>query len=281
MKKLPLLPNLITAFGLTCGLFVIFKMNMTGVGEVNYNVLMSVTGFLFLAALADVLDGAIARVLKVESEFGSIFDSLADAISFGVAPVVIILKSLSISPGTEMSFMITSGALIYSLCGVLRLVRFNVMSNEVKNDEILSAVNKKNFTGLPIPAAASAAVSANLFLFSDELNRLFHVTEEMRFWTLFGVLVIIGYLMISRWKFPSIKTLRIKVASFKLVFMTVLFAVCIFYGLLNHFSLVFAAASWGYILISIILSITRFIAGKRLKTLEDFEPEPEENEEED
>src|ERR1700726_86233 len=111
MKKIPLLPNVITAFGLTCGLFAIFKLNMTGVGAVNYHLLMTVLGFLALAAVADLLDGAVARALKVESEFGSMFDSLADAISFGVAPSVIILKSLSIQPGTELSFMITSGAL--------------------------------------------------------------------------------------------------------------------------------------------------------------------------
>lgn len=278
MKKVPLLPNLITAFGVTCGLFVIFKMNMTGIGEVNYNSLMVVTGFLFLAALADVLDGAIARILKVESDFGSLFDSLADAISFGVAPAVIILKSLSITPGTEPSFMITTAALIYSLCGVLRLVRFNIMSNELKGDEILSAVHKKNFTGLPIPAAASAAISANLYLASDDFKSFFSLSEEFRFWTLVAVLVVLGYLMISRWKFPSIKTLRIKVASFKLVFLTVCFAVFIFYGLLHHFSLVFVIMSWAYIVVSVVLSIIRAIAGKRLKTLEDFEPEPDDDE---
>jgi CDP-diacylglycerol--serine O-phosphatidyltransferase len=113
LKKIALLPNVVTAFGLSCGLFVIFKMNMTGVGEANPQVLVAVTGILLLAAFADLLDGAIARAIKAESDFGGIFDSLADAISFGVAPSVIILKSLSVLPGTKLSFLVTAAAIIF------------------------------------------------------------------------------------------------------------------------------------------------------------------------
>src|SRR5438270_194223 len=101
LKKISLLPNVITAFGLSCGLFVIFKMNMTPVGEATAQVLTATAGILLLAAFADLVDGAVARVIKAESEFGGIFDTLADAISFGVAPSIIILKSLSVAPGTK------------------------------------------------------------------------------------------------------------------------------------------------------------------------------------
>lgn len=281
MKKIPLLPNLITAFGLTCGLFAIFKMNMTPVGEVSPHVLTIVTGFLLLAALADLLDGAVARALKVESEFGGLFDSLADAISFGVAPSVIILKSLSVAPGTELSFFITTAALVFSLCGVLRLVRFTVISNESKGDDVLIAANKKNFTGLPIPAAAAAAISANLFLISDEFRSMISISDTTRSIVLFFVLIILGYFMISRWKFLSIKSLRMRVASFRLVILTVIFAVFIFYGMLHHFSLVFMLVSWAYVIIAWILSCIRVISGRRLKTLEDFEPEPNDIEEDE
>src|ERR1051325_3036249 len=126
LKKIALLPNVVTAFGLSCGLFVIFKMNMIGIGGANPQVLTAVTGFLLLAVFADLLDGAIARAIKAESDFGGIFDSLADAISFGVPPPVIILKSLSVAPGTKLSFLATAAAIIFSLCGVLRLIRFSV-----------------------------------------------------------------------------------------------------------------------------------------------------------
>jgi len=278
LKKIYLLPNVITAFGLTCGLFVIFKMNMTPVGEANAQVLLATTAILLLAAFADLLDGAVARAIKAESEFGGVFDSLADAISFGVAPSVIILKSLSVAPGTHLSFLLTTAATVFSLCGVLRLVRFNVSALEAKGNEELILANKKNFTGLPIPAAAAAAVSINLFLVSENFWGL---SDLARAWILSSVLIILGYCMISRWKFPSVKTLEIRVKSFQAVFLTVLSAVLIFYGILHYFPLVFAVLSWGYIFTAWILSLIRIIAGRKSKTLEGFEPEDDDIEDEE
>ena len=274
-KKIRLLPNIITAFGLSCGLFVIFKMSMTPLGEANYHLLAATTGILILAAFADLLDGAIARALKTESEFGGFFDSLADAVTFGVGPSVMILKSLTIQAGTGLSFLLTIAAMVYSVCGVLRLVRFNISKMEAKGDQDLIDANKKNFTGLPIPAAAAAAVSGNLFLVSDEFQQLFTISENTRAWILIFQMIVLGYFMISRWKFPSLKSLQIRVASFQLVVLTVISAVLIFYGLLHHFGVVFFAISWGYVVIAWILSIIRLISGKKSKTLEDFEPEPD------
>lgn len=279
MRKVPLLPNVITAFGLSCGLFVIFKINMTPNGEVTPEILVATTGILLLAALADLLDGAVARAMKAESEFGGLFDSLADAITFGVSPSIIILKSLSVSPGTQLSFFLTTAAMIYTVCGVLRLVRFNVLSMHAKDDQLLADAHKKNFTGLPIPAAAAAAVSANLFFALPEVNSLLNLSQQAHTWILIVVMAVIGYLMISRLKFPSLKTLRIRVASFQKVVLTVLFAVLVFYGILHHFAYVFFAISWLYVIIALTLSIARIISGKKLKTLEDFEPEPDEFEE--
>lgn len=275
-KKIYLLPNVITAFGLSCGLFAIFKTSMVPLGGANYQVLMAAAGLLLLAAFADMLDGAIARAMKAESDFGGLFDSLADAITFGVAPSVIVLKTLSIEPGTELSFLLTTAAMVYSVCGVLRLVRFNILQDRDKENKELAAANKKNFTGLPIPAAATAIVSANLFLASDEFQSLFGFSPRTKVWILFFLLIIIGYFMISRWKFPSLKSLQIRVASFQLVFITVVSAVLIFYGLLNHFAVVFFIISWGYVLVAWILSIIRVASGKKLKTLEDFDPAPDE-----
>jgi len=275
MRKVQLLPNVITAFGLTCGLFVIFKMNMTPPGEANYYALLQATAILLLAAFADLLDGAVARVMKAESEFGFLFDSLADAISFGVAPSVVVLKSLSTAPGTIHSFLITTACMIFTLCGVLRLVRFNVTSAQNRGDEEQVAASKKNFTGLPIPAAAAAALAGNLFLVSDELNALYPVSEKMHTWFLFWQMVILGYFMISRWKFPSLKTLHIRIGSFQAVFLIVVCAVFAFYGLLNHFALAFFIISWAYLFVAWILSIIRLISGRKSRTLEDFEPEPD------
>jgi CDP-diacylglycerol---serine O-phosphatidyltransferase len=157
MKKVHLLPNVITAFGLSCGLFVIFKMCMAQPSDVNLSLFIATAAILLLAVFADLLDGAVARAMKAESEFGGIFDSLADAITFGVGPSVIILKGATTPPGTTLFFLLTASAMIYSVSGVLRLARFNVLANKEKLDPALHDANKKNFTGLPIPAAAAAA----------------------------------------------------------------------------------------------------------------------------
>jgi CDP-diacylglycerol--serine O-phosphatidyltransferase len=275
MKKIHLLPNVITAFGLSCGLFAIFKIAMTPLGQADYYVVLAITGILILAAFADLLDGALARVMHAESEFGGLFDSLADAISFGVCPAVTILKTLSLPAGTLLSFMTTTAAMIFAVSGVLRLVRFNVMAQRAKGDLQQTDDNKKNFTGLPIPAAAAAALSANLLLVSDEFTWIAHLSEKTRVLILIFIMVLLGYFMVSRWKFPSLKSLHIRVASFQTVFITVLGAVVIFFGLLSHFAFVFFMLSWLYLVIAWTLSIIRLISGRKSKTLEDFEPEPD------
>jgi len=275
-KKVLFLPNVITAFGLCCGLFVIFKMSMTPAGEVTKELLARVTGILLLAAFADLLDGALARAMKAESDFGGIFDSMADAITFGVAPSVIVLKTLAVPAGTELSYIMSTAAMVFSVCGVLRLVRFTVTNYQTAQDKILADAHKKNFTGLPIPAAAAALISSNLFLISEELNALFSITQETRCWVLFFQMIILGYFMVSRWKFLSLKTLHIRVTSFSQVFFIVLFTVfVVFYGLMQHFSIVFVSVAWGYVIVAWILSIVRLISGKKLKKLEDFDPEPD------
>lgn len=278
MKRVQLLPNVITAFGLSCGLFAIFKMVMTPVGEATHSVLTITAVFLLLAALADLLDGAIARVIKAESEFGVLFDSLSDGIVFGVGPAVIILKTLSVPPGTGESIFITMAAMVFTLCGVLRLVRYNVMTSQAKSDPALVLANNKNFTGLPIPAAAAAAVSLNLFLMSPDFSRYFQIEETTQYWILFSALIVLGYLMVSRWKFPSLKSLQIRVASFRLVFLTVLTAVVIFFGVLHHFPLVFFVMTWLYLIVTFVLAIARKVSGKSSQALRDFEPEPDDME---
>lgn len=270
LKKIHLLPNVITAFGLSCGLFIIFKMTMLGVGQVDETALFFAAAILIIASAADVLDGAVARAMKAESRFGGIFDSLADAITFGVSPTVVVLKTLSIEPGSELSFWLTTAAMVFAICGVLRLVRFSTASFTVSKEDATSA--SKNFTGLPIPAAAATVVSTNLFLLSTEAQAYITYTKELHAIVMVAVMLMIGYLMISRWKFPSQKNLDIRVASFRRVFLFVLGAVITFYGFIYHFPFVFMGLSWLYIIVAFCLSAVRLIAGRRSKTLEEFEP---------
>lgn len=273
MKKAYLVPNIITAFSLACGLFVIFKVNMIEPGFGNYEVVYSAALILLVATIADFLDGAVARAFHAESQFGLVFDSLADAISFGVAPSVLLLKTLSLEQGTFLSFFSTTGAMIYSLCGVLRLVRFSVKAAEAKGNEQLQAAQKKHFTGLPIPASAAAAVSANLFFLSPFVRQWVDLSNSDRSIFLSSIMIILGYLMVCRLKFPSLKSLHFRIPSFHLVFVAVVIAVFLLYGILYFFPLVLAFVAWAYIFVSFVLTIIRLVAGKKSKTLEEFEPE--------
>jgi CDP-diacylglycerol--serine O-phosphatidyltransferase len=234
---------------------------------------------LLLAGLADFVDGVVARAFKSHSDFGIMFDSMADAVSFGVAPSVICLKVLSLEQGSIISFFAATGAMIYSLCGVLRLVRFNIKSIEAKGNIVEMTIQKKHFTGLPTPAAAAAAVSANLILLSPFVSQHFEITNLTRSIILTVINIILGYLMVSRWKFPSLKGLHFRVPSFYLVFLTVVIAIFFLYGIFHYFSLIFVILAWSYILIAFVLSLIRIIAGKKSKTLKDFDPDDDDDDE--
>jgi CDP-diacylglycerol--serine O-phosphatidyltransferase len=230
---------------------------------------------LLLAAFADVLDGAIARIIRAESEFGFMFDSLADAVSFGIAPSVLFLKHLSVEQGTGLSFFAATGAMLFSICGVLRLVRFNVKATEAKGNAAAQLAYKKHFTGLPIPHAAISAVAANLFLASSWGIEWFPLSDDIKAILLTCIMILLGYLMISPWKFPSVKALEFRVPSFPLVFITVLLAIFVLCGLLYFFPIMLLVVCWGYILLSLVLSLICLIAGKKSQTLADFEPDQE------
>lgn len=249
MKKIPILPNVITAFGLTCGLFVIFKMNMTGIGVVTADGLAHASLILLLAVGADLLDGFTARIMKAESTFGSHFDTLADAISFGVAPCVVVLKTLSATPGTEMSFLLTFASMTYAVSGILRLIRFNLTSEDERGS--------RYFEGLPIPGACCAVISLNLFLLSIPLP----LVEKGIILSV--CMICLGYLMVSKLLFPSLKKLQVKVSSFRVLLLTVLSCVFIFFGILNNFILLFFSISWGYILYSLFHNFWKMMARPR------------------
>lgn len=272
MKKAAFFPNVITAFGLACGLFVIFK-NTLEPGAGDYEVVQASAFLLLVAALADFIDGALARAMHAESEFGFVFDSLSDAISFGVAPSVLMLKTLSLEQGTFLSFFSATGAMVFSLCGVLRLVRYNVKAKEVPVDIESAKSQKKHFTGLPIPAAAISAISMNLLLLSPVVKKWIDPSQDDRGIFLTCIMIFLGYLMVCRLKFPSLKMLRFRIPSFHLAFLMVVGAVFVIYGILYFFAIILALVAWVYVAVSLVLSLIRLVAGKKSKTLEEFEPD--------
>lgn len=138
-----LLPSLFTAGNLVCGVFVIlFAIR----GEYPQAAL-----WILAALLLDGVDGAVARLTHTTSQFGVEFDSLADVVSFGVAPAVLVYVFALASWGPWGGL----APALFAVCGALRLARFNVQT--------LTA-EKSYFTGLPIPAAA-AMIAATLFIF--------------------------------------------------------------------------------------------------------------------
>jgi CDP-diacylglycerol---serine O-phosphatidyltransferase len=279
LKRIFLIPNAITAFGLTCGLFVIFKTSFADPSRDLFSLLQASAILLLIAALADLADGAVARMIKAESEFGGQFDSLSDSVTFGVAPPLLILKSLTGEDiGRLLTFYVIIAAMIYTLCGVLRLVRYNITSKEVKENGNEGAKLKasKHFTGLPIPGAAAASVSAALILVSPEVESWLALSAKTRALFLIGVMLILGYFMVSRLKFPSVKALHFRVPSFYLVFATGVIAVLFLYGILDYFAEAFFVVSWLYLLAAWSLSLIRLIVGKRSKALADFEADQDE-----
>ena len=271
MRRVNFLPNIITAFGLSCGLFVIFRATMAV--EPTYEFLRQMTVILLIAGVADLLDGAVARAIKAESEFGVLFDSLSDAVTFGVAPSILFLKTLPGFLSTGLfSLIALSAAMLYTICGVLRLVRYNVK----KHLEIDITKANKTFIGLPIPAAAAAAVGPNLFLHSPLVNSWFYFSPETALIIVSVAMIIVANLMVSKFRFPSLKTMHFRVPSFNLIFFTTFSAILMIYGFLYYLSFLLLGVSWLYVLLGLVLSIARLIAGRKSKHLKDFQPVDEE-----
>ncbi|EPP34687.1 CDP-alcohol phosphatidyltransferase family protein [Chlamydia ibidis] len=242
-KRRVVTPNAITAFGLCCGLFIIFKSVLKTNSSIELlHRLQGLSLLLISAMIADFSDGAVARIMKAESAFGAHFDSLSDAVTFGIAPPLIVIKSLDgVYGGGFLSSLLLVASIIYSLCGVLRLVRYNLFSKDPSD-----ASRSTCFIGLPIPSGAAAVVSLALLLASDFSTIL---PIEVRVILLSLGLLFIGSLMISPWKFPSLKNFRFRVSSFLLVVSIGLVACLFFLGLVDHFTEVFFLASWLYVFI--------------------------------
>ncbi len=129
-----LLPNLFTTAGLFAGFYAI-------VAAIRGDFEPAATA-IFIAMVMDGLDGRIARMTNTQSAFGAEYDSLADMVSFGLAPALVIFLCALLDMG-KMGWMV---AFIYAACGALRLARFNT---QIGNQD------KRYFQGLPSPAAAA------------------------------------------------------------------------------------------------------------------------------
>lgn len=149
--------------------------------------------FIGLAAIMDMFDGMAARLLKVDGNFGKDLDSLADVVSFGVAPGIIIYqllwRSYMMEPGAlETPFLLMAPALLLPCFGAYRLATFNQTSNE----------QKSYFIGMPIPAVGIFVAIFPLVLFFEYDSIGFLLEKRI---ILYSVIAILCYLMISKHKF--------------------------------------------------------------------------------
>lgn len=197
--KLQLLPNLLTGANLFCGFIALTKIVEADSGNFTHNIRQALL-FILLACIFDILDGRIARWGGTESAFGREFDSLADLISFGVAPAFlvhkVVLKDVFLTY-QEIGWFVAS---IYLICGALRLARFNCLAQN-------GQLSPKEFIGFPIPAAAGLVASLTLFLmWLDERN---FPKGNWRY-ILPLLLLFLSWVMISEVRYPSFKNINLR-----------------------------------------------------------------------
>ncbi|MEY3392392.1 MAG: hypothetical protein RLZZ322_1241, partial [Verrucomicrobiota bacterium] len=181
--------------------------------------------FILFACVCDLFDGRVARATKRESLFGAEFDSIADTVSFGVAPALmacfIVIKPEVTDDVQLVTWLL---AFVYLLCAGVRLARFNVLTNPlVPGNEKRAAGG--DFVGLPSPAAAGMIASLVLVLSkvmkdSGSPNP-FEQAVQAWSWTLLPLMLVISYLMVSNVRFPSFKkidwTARARARGFILI----------------------------------------------------------------
>ena len=203
-----LLPNILTLGGVCLGISSI-KFSIDG------NFSLAVT-LILLAAILDALDGRIARLIKGTSEFGKELDSLTDFVSFGIAPVLI-LYFWELNNYGKLGWAI---ALIYSVCCVLRLARFNITKNE--NDQEW----KNNFfEGIPSPAGGLLILTPLIYELAE-----FNLNLNIKSFTPF-LTILIALLLVSKIPTPSLKKITIssKTTVFLLLSVGIIFIALLFY----------------------------------------------------
>jgi CDP-diacylglycerol--serine O-phosphatidyltransferase len=194
-----LLPNILTTFGLFAGFFAIILATKGQYADAAIAI--------FVAMLWDGLDGRVARLTNTQSEFGEQYDSMADMVSFGVAPALLMYFYLFESLG-KIGWI---AAFIYVAAGALRLARFNTQ---------IGVEDKRYFQGLPSPAAAALIAG---FVWTKEMIGVSVYDEQYLVIGAWIILVSAGILMVSNVRYYSFKEINFKNrSSFKLLLIATL-----------------------------------------------------------
>jgi len=261
-KTYYILPNLFTLSSVFCG-FVSISLSASGqAGADLYQAALAICfGFFF-----DTADGRVARLTKTQTDLGRDLDSLADAITFGVAPAIMVYKWGLTSFGRLGIFF----AGLYVCAGVMRLARFNVLS---RREAATGHTAPGKYTlGLTIPASASVLVFMVLVAHKVGLNRT--VSEGV----VAGVVLVLSYLMVSRVRFRSFKDLRFNRRTIELALLiTGCGVVVALYGVDK--SLIFLVMITAYIVLGIAETVLqmqrRFVEQRQEKKAQSHEPPPD------
>ena len=212
MRNIYLLPNLLTTGNFFCGVVsVVHSLNGRFVPA---------SIWIFIAMLFDFFDGQMARFSKSSSKFGEQFDSLADLVAFGIAPMIMVYQ-MSLHQLGRLGLAV---AFIYSVCCALRLARYNA--------HIKSGVTNKNFVGLPTPAAAGLVCSCVLVAYRYDIPNMGTILPFL--------MLIAAFLMVSSFEYPTWQAfgLRKKKPFFTLVLIILSIGGLIFF--IELFFLIFA-----------------------------------------
>ena len=229
-----ILPNLVTIGNLFCGFYSILATF-----KADYKIAAIA---IVIAAVFDQLDGRLARLTRATSKFGAELDSLCDAVSFGVAPALL-LHQWALLPFGRLGYM---ACFLFAACGVLRLARFNVQ---------VGVVEKNYFQGLPIPMAAGIVASA--YLAFDDLG-----------WTgeghplLLAMTILLAVVMVSNFRYRSFKDLDLKQ---RLPFSYLLLGVLVIFFVALRPEVMLFILFLSYATLGAIFGVLRL--GKRYKTM--------------
>jgi len=180
-RPINVLASALTTFNVYCGIASVFAAMAGNHDKAAYLILVAI--------VFDMMDGSIARLTKSTSEFGKQLDSLADIISFGAAPAVLIYTAYLQAGGSDDPALVTRTgaffAIVYVIAGALRLARYNVYQSS----------RRDLFFGLPIPGAGGAIASFVLFTYYFNL--------DVAFWVLGPLTIGLAFLMVSTIRYPK------------------------------------------------------------------------------
>jgi CDP-diacylglycerol--serine O-phosphatidyltransferase len=232
------LPSAITLLSILCG-FSSVVMSINAAGDHPGVYFLWAAGLLLAAGIFDGLDGRVARATNTATEFGVQLDSLADVLSFGMAPAILAYRYGFFQLGLinpELRAVGWGASFFFVACGALRLARFNVQ---------VGSVDSRFFVGMPIPAGA-ACIASVILCWPDSPTRM-----DVGF--LFaGELFLVGLLMVSTVRFPSFKKRSHNPNSGKIMTLAILLVLAMVPVLRQRFFVVFFG---GFILVSLAMNL--------------------------